>query len=184
LKIGLSLLIIGLVLFGLSSIAVVVGQSSAFVPLILIGFFLALFVGLPSTLLALSPARRGIASIGIGIAICAISVSVIFTQVAWLDIAVILSSISSLFVSSLFIIPGIILIKYQRLGRIRSIACALLALTMMWTLILLLGLSVAMNVTDFRTYFYGALLPDLALGFVLGIITTAAPDFLTDIFVD
>jgi hypothetical protein len=81
-----------------------------------------------------------------------------------------LSLMSSLSAASLFIIPGIIVIKYQRLTTYHFIPCVLIAMTMMWTLIEMLW--VATNAPDFSTAFYDALLPFLGLGFFLGLLTT------------
>lgn len=178
LKIGLSLLAIGLVLFSISIIALVVAHPSALIATTLIvvsttpGFILTI-LGMAMTISAIGPGKRGALSIGIGAAICAIVVPVILTQVAWLDIAVILSVISLLFVVPLFIIPGIIVLKYQKIGGATGYLCVLLAASMMWTLVASAWVYVNVSAPyDFRTALYDALLYLLVLGFFAGFWTT------------
>lgn len=175
LRIGLSLLASGIFLFSMYYIIVAFvhpsGTSMATLVVVLVtpGFILTL-LGVTSTLYAAGPRIRGLVSVSIGALICVIVLLVILTQVAWFDIAVILSLMSIIFATSLFIIPGIISLRYERFPAPISIICVWIASTIMCTLIELLWL--ATQAPDFRTSFYVAFLPLLGLGIFLGLLTT------------
>ena len=107
-----------------------------------------------------------------GIAISVAVVSRLLIEVTRLDIAIILSVISILLVSSLLLIPGIMKLTHRRISARVAVVCGLTGATMMWTLVGLGATAVAMKTPDLGTFFYDAFPYLLALGLFGGLLTT------------
>jgi hypothetical protein len=176
LKIGLSLLAIGIAALSATFIALAgrtFSAGTAGLLGILMAFgFIAFFSGVYISLTASGPVSRGVFSIVVGILFYPIVLLGVYSNIVWPDIALALSFMGLAFLTSAFIVPGAVTIVYHRFSAGWAIACVLIAMTMLWTLILSTAVPYALKVSDFRAYFYAGLVPNLLIGFFAGLIST------------
>jgi len=178
-KIGLIVFIIGgiFLIIGLMPFLLNINWESPIYALILFLCISPVFllVGPVYIISGLNPRNQGIAFIGIGIIICLFATSIISSIIQFNDIiqdvAIILYLFNLLWWSLIFIIPGIMLIKYEKIIMIYFILDLLIITTLMWKAILIIIFS-SFSELNFGDFFLLHFWEALGLGFIFGLITT------------